>query len=85
MTVERLCSWKRLQSNLSFPFVSVLLIQSGSAQVYVNPNDPIKKAPVSIVEEKVVVVKTAQPEYVTQTVYGFLDFTTTIGEVAHVK
>lgn len=64
--------------------VAVLLIQSGSAQVYVNPNDPIKKAPVSsVVEEKVVVVKTAEPEYVTQTVYGFLDFTTTIGEVTH--
>lgn len=63
------------------PF-TVLLFGSTFAQVYVNPNAPIKAATVtpSVVVAEKVVVQTAQPEYVTQTVYGFLDFTTTIGE-----
>lgn len=67
-------------------YPTVLLIKSAIAQggpVYINPNAPIKSAPVApaaVVLPEKVVVQTAQAEYVTQTVYGFLDFTTTIGE-----
>lgn len=63
-------------------------MRSVAGQVYVNPNAPIKPATVNtpaapsivVVAAEKAVLQTVQPEYVTQTVYGFLDFTTTIGE-----
>ncbi|CAD7088345.1 unnamed protein product [Hermetia illucens] len=49
------------------------IITSTNGQVYHNPNDPAPPAP----EIKPTVAQ--QDGFITQTVYGFLDFTTTIG------
>lgn len=64
-----------LQIFNSYEFISVLVKQcSPSGPVYVNPN-----APAQVVHVQPTKVNRDPSTYETQTVYGFLDFTTTIG------
>lgn len=77
--IKKVCDLNQIWNKVFFFFLLFPGSLNVYAQVYVDPN-----APVAVVQPSAVPPPAANLDLITQTVYGFLDFTTTIGNTVMV-